>query len=31
MATARCYTKSGSVEKYEEDEWEGVILKSTKL
>lgn len=31
MATARCYTKSGSVEKYEEDEWEGVISKSTKL
>lgn len=31
MATARCYTKSGSVEKYEEDEWEGVILKSIKL
>ena len=31
MATARCYTKSGSVEKYEEDEWEGVILTSTKL
>ena len=31
MATARCYTKSGSVEKYEEDEWEGVVLKSIKL
>lgn len=31
MATARCYTKSGSVEKYEEDEWEDVIARSIKL
>lgn len=31
MATARCYTKSGSIEKYEENQWEGVMLKSILL
>ena len=31
MATGICYTQSGGVKKYEEDEWEGVVLRSTKL
>lgn len=31
MASGICYTQSGGVNRYEEDEWEGVVLKSTKL
>ena len=31
MASGICYTQSGTEKRYEEDKWEGVILKSTKL